>query len=79
MVDQRRFEKTLEKLRRGGLPAVTPNRRREVTAGLGQPCDGCDERIDRSEELHRVVVEDTVRLVFHDACYSAWVSYITER
>jgi hypothetical protein len=75
----RRFDKTLEKLRRGGLPPVTANHRREVTAGLGQQCDGCDDWIGRYEQLHRLIVEDTVRLGFHDACYRAWVNYIAER
>ena len=75
----RRFDKTLERLRQGGLPAVTPNHRREVTAGLGQQCDGCDDWIDRYEQLHRLIVEDTVRLGLHDTCYRAWISYIPER
>jgi hypothetical protein len=73
------LDKTLETLRRGDLPAVTPNHWREVRGGVGQQCDGGDDWIDRYEQLHRLIVEDTVRLGFHDTCYRAWISYIPGR
>jgi hypothetical protein len=54
--------------------------RTRSTSGWGrQQCDGCDDWIDRYEQLHRLIVEDTVRLGFHDTCYRAWITYSPER
>lgn len=74
MPDQRRFDKTVEKMRRSGLPAATHDPR-QMTVGDGTPCDGCGETIDPREQLHAVNVRGVLALRFHAECYSAWSTF----
>jgi hypothetical protein len=74
MPDQRRFEKTVEKMRRGALPAATHDPR-QLSLGDGTRCDGCDETVEPSEGLVSVSVRGVLTLRFHEACYAAWSSF----
>jgi hypothetical protein len=75
MTQERRAQITADRIRRGSVPMPTGDRRREITAGYGQPCDGCAETIHTTEEQHLLTVVGTVTLRFHEECYSAWVLY----
>jgi hypothetical protein len=74
MPDERRFDKTIEKMRRGLLPAATHDPR-QITVGDGSPCDGCGETIDPREQLHGVNVRGVLALRFHEPCYAAWSTF----
>jgi hypothetical protein len=73
--EERRFEKTIEKIRRTGLPGPTTLDVRQLVAGDGTQCDGCGEAISLREDLHQVNVRGVLTLRFHDVCYSAWSTY----
>lgn len=77
MPDDRRVGKTLEKMRRGGLPAPTPHTRL-VALGDGRPCDGCSETIHPTEVLCTVSVHRALDWRFHEACYEAWAAFKRE-
>jgi hypothetical protein len=77
MPEQRRFEKTLDKMRGGGLPAPTHDPR-QLNPGDGSPCDGCEETIEPSEGLLTVSIRGVLTLRFHEACYIAWSSFNRE-
>lgn len=74
MPEQRRFEKTVAKTRRGGLPAPTHDPP-ELMIGDGTQCDGCEETIAPTDQLRRVSVRGVFALRFHDSCYTAWASF----
>jgi len=74
MPDQRRFEKTVEKMRQHGLPAPTQDPR-QFSLGNGSPCDGCGETVEPGEGLLTVTVLDALSLRFHEACYAAWRTF----
>jgi hypothetical protein len=74
MPDQRRFEKTIEKTRLGGLPAPTDDAR-EVSLGDGTPCNGCGETVEPSEGSINIGVCGMLTLRFHEACYTAWTTF----
>jgi hypothetical protein len=76
MPDQRRFEKTLDKMRSGGLPAATHSPR-HFRLGDGSPCDGCGETVEPRDGLLSVSVR-SLRLSFHEACYAAWSTFKDE-
>jgi hypothetical protein len=77
MPDQRRFEKTLDKIRSRGLPAATHNPR-NFSLGDGSPCDGCGETVEPSEGLLTVTILEALSLRFHEACYAAWSTFKEE-
>ena len=66
------MDKTVDKIRRGGLPAPTEHIR-VVALGDGRPCDGC------CDTVHPTETEWTIRLAglawrLHEECYAAWSS-----
>lgn len=73
MPDVRRSEKTVDKVRRGGLPTATHDPR-QLSVGDGTPCDGCGETVEPSEQLLSVSVRGVLTLRFHETCYAAWSS-----
>lgn len=74
MPDQRRADKTIDKMRRGGLPSPTEHRRK-IGPGDATPCDGCTESIESTDRMHSVRVRGVLDLRFHDPCYNAWASF----
>ena len=72
MPARERVEKTLDKMRRGGLPAPTADKP-SIETGSGNRCSGCDETIEPTEMLYAVRV--VVPLRFHDVCYNAWATF----
>ena len=74
MPEERRADKTREKLRRAALPAPTEHSR-EVAAGDGRPCDGCTETIHPSEMMYTVRVWTTLDWRFHEGCFEAWLTF----
>lgn len=74
MPDQLRFDKTIEKCRRGELPAPTHDPS-ALTIGDGTPCDGCGDTVDPRDQLRRVTVRGVLSLRFHAICFSAWSSF----
>jgi hypothetical protein len=71
---QRRFEKTHEKIRHGGLSAPTHDPR-QIGVGDGSVCDGCGETIEPRDHLISVNVRGVLALRFHDKCYAAWSTF----
>lgn len=77
MPDQRRFEKTIEKTRHGGLPAPTDDPR-QLSFGDGTPCSGCGETVEPSGGLVSVSIIGVLTLRFHEGCYAAWATFKRE-
>lgn len=77
MPDQRRFEKTLDKMRERGLPAPTHSPR-QFSVGDGSSCDGCGEPVAPTEGLLTVTILGALSLRFHEACYAAWSTFKEE-
>ena len=75
MPNQRRFEKTLEKLREHGLPAPTHIAPRQFSLGHGSPCDGCGETVEPGDGLLTVTIGEAHSLRFHEPCYAAWSTF----
>lgn len=67
-----RIDKTLEKLRYGGLPAPI-EAKPVVESGDGNLCSGCGESIEPFEQLYGVRVILPFR--FHDVCYYTWATF----
>ena len=71
--ERTRYERTLDKARRGGLPApVTTN----VWAGRGSRtrCSGCDDVVMPAEREWQIeLLEGALILRFHPECYTAWL------
>ena len=70
---QGRMDKTVDKMRRGGLPAPTEHTR-IVALGDDRACDGCGETI------HPTETQWTIRLLglkwrLHDECHAAWAAF----
>lgn len=74
MPDRWRADKTLDKMRRGGLPAPAPHTT-QLGVGVGSPCHGCTETIEPTEKQYDVRVREILDLRFHDSCYTAWVTF----
>jgi hypothetical protein len=72
--DLQRFERTIEKMRRGELPRPADDVR-EISAGADEPCSGCGELITHAEPLHKVTVRGLVSMRFHEICFTAWESF----
>ena len=70
-----RTERTVDKARRGGLPA--PSAKAETWAGLGsgRACCGCEEKIERSEHEYEIAFADTLAFWFHGECHTAWLTF----
>jgi hypothetical protein len=66
------MDKTLEKIRHGGLPAAT-DAKPVIETGDGNLCSGCGETIESLEELYAVRVVMSFR--FHDVCYNGWATF----
>jgi hypothetical protein len=69
-----RVAKTVEKLRRGGLP-VSSGERAAVESGNGQRCDGCGELIPHLVRMFVVVIPAVAIMRLHDDCYEAWAAF----
>lgn len=78
MPDVRRALKTEDKVRRGGLPAMTADLPK-ITLGHGQSCDGCAETIQPTEQSYEVNVRGLLLLLFHHECYNAWAHFNPRR
>jgi hypothetical protein len=76
-VFQQRIEQTLERTRRGGLPAPLPGKL-WISRGSLYPCAGCGEKIAGSETEYEVEIVPTLRLKFHTVCYAAWKAYAVD-
>jgi hypothetical protein len=74
MPEQERFERTVDKIRRGGLPTKTDDLV-DFIPGTGTACDGCGDVITVDETLYRVSMRGVVQLCFHHECYVAWSTY----
>jgi signal transduction histidine kinase/AmiR/NasT family two-component response regulator len=74
MPDRWRADKTLDKMRRGGLPAPTEHTRK-IAVGDGRSCHGCTEPIEPTEALHDIHARGILDLRFHETCYVAWVTF----
>jgi hypothetical protein len=73
MNDAERSRMAREKMDRGELPRVKPQRI-WVQPGMGQPCALCGVAITESETEYEL--QFTLRLVsfgFHAACYATWL------
>jgi hypothetical protein len=73
-VSRGRIEKTLERVRRGRLPAATVHAW-ILRPGDGRPCDGCGEEIAVGDVRVSVNVADAFNGHFHELCYDAWVTF----
>ena len=74
MPEQERFGRTIDKTRRGELPANT-DKTAYFVPGSGTECDGCGDVIAIGEKLYRVNVQGLMQLCFHHECYVAWSTY----
>jgi signal transduction histidine kinase/CheY-like chemotaxis protein len=74
--DRWRSDKTLDKMRRGGLPTPTEHIR-EIAVGDGRPCHGCTEAIEPTESLQDIRARGILDLRFHETCYMAWATFET--
>lgn len=73
MPEQDRFERTVDKTRRGGLPA--PTCKADFFPGTGKACDGCGDAINSNETLYSVEVGGIMQLRFHQECHVAWSTF----
>jgi hypothetical protein len=73
-VTQGRIDKTIDKTRRGGLPAPTDDKPSRE-GSYGQRCSGCGETIESSDEQYLVNIRGVALLRFHNACYNAWATF----
>ena len=69
-----RIAKTFDKLRAGELPAPTAVVEFDGD-GLGIPCSGCGEVIDRSEHSHFFRIGTGTFLRFHRVCHETWLRF----
>lgn len=74
-----RTERTLDKARRGGLPAPSDKAETWAGPGSGRACCGCDEKIERSEHEYEVAFAETLAFWFHGGCHTAWLTFNAER
>jgi hypothetical protein len=74
-----RTERTLDKARRGGLPAPSDKAETWAGPGSGRPCCGCEERIERSEHEYEIAFADTLAFWFHGECHTAWLTFSAGR
>ena len=74
MPEVKRALKTEDKVRHGGLPAMTADLPK-IVLGDGQSCDGCAETIQPTEVNYEVSVRGLLLLRFHHECYEAWVHF----
>ena len=68
---QGRMDKTVDKMRRGGLPAPTKHNR-VLALGDGRPCDGCGETIHPTEVQSAILLRG-LDWRLHD--YAAWSTF----
>ena len=69
-----RIERTVDKMRRGGLPAPFTGRT-WVHFGTSRPCSGCCEPVISSEREFGVELSKALTFVFHVECYNAWMTF----
>ena len=73
-MSQGRMDKTVDKMRRGGLPAPTEHTR-VVALGDGRPCDGCGETVHPTEGQWTIRVGGGLEWRLHEECYAAWSTF----
>ena len=71
---QGRIEKTIDKMRRGGLPAPTSDKP-SIETGNGTRCSGCTETVDPVDMMYLLFIRGVGPFRFHDVCYHAWASF----
>jgi hypothetical protein len=74
MAEDPRAQRTLDKMRRGGLPAPTKHTQR-IGAGDGAPCDGCGQPIRATDACVRISIHRALDWTFHEGCYEAWATF----
>jgi hypothetical protein len=70
--DRGRAEKTLSRMRSGGLQPPAQDVRDQTIHVL---CDGCGESIDESDRVYTVTVGGVFDLRLHEPCYAAWLDF----
>ena len=83
MLDERRFEKTLERmrsktlerLRAGALPSSLRAERAFRAAGTGTACSGCGDAIGRLESAYYVGLAGAEALRLHIICHETWIRF----
>jgi hypothetical protein len=75
---QARIARTLDKTRRGGLPAPFEAK---LYAGPGSlaACDGCGDKIASEEREYEIELAVALTFRFHTLCYHAWKAYPVDR
>jgi hypothetical protein len=69
------IDKTLLRLRRGGLPfRAAPDRLTDVSGNMA--CSGCGDDIYRLERFYYVRVDGGAPLRLHLVCYQAWLTFL---
>jgi hypothetical protein len=66
-----RAERTVDKMRRGGLPAAFDGRI-WVGPGSGAACNGCGDAIGPTEHEFEKDYANALSFRFHHECYTAW-------
>ena len=69
-----RTERTLDKARRGELPAGLRGKM-WIGPGSAKRCNGCGESVARGEQEFELEVADALTFRFHAECYHAWATF----
>lgn len=69
-----RSERTVDKTRRGGLPAPFTGKT-WVGPGTSKECSGCSEPIAPEEREYEVEISDALTLQLHAECHQAWITF----
>ena len=72
--DPARLARTLDKTRRGGLPAPIEGKLYAGRSSL-QMCNGCGDKIASAETEYEVEIGEVITFRFHTGCYQAWKSF----
>lgn len=69
-----RTERTIDKLRRGALPAYGPAKM-WIGPGSSRKCNGCGESITDQEQEFELEVSTVISFRFHAECHQAWMAF----
>ena len=73
-VFQGRIDKTVDKMRREGVPPPTKDKP-SVGRGYGNRCSGCADIVDTGDVKYSMNIRSVALLRFHDVCYNAWATF----